>query len=1211
MNIKYLLIVFLIGRLVIAQGIESSSNKQQDNSIEAINKIHPNNSIINSNPFGAHYLNSNKSDKKSKRIFSERKSRVKGELKYDSPDKFAELHRLLRTPEGREIPDYPSNYVLQELEKANKIGSLKKASSLEFIERGPGNVSGRTRGIVVDAADPSHSTWFAGSVSGGIWKTIDRGQNWVNKSPNLLNLATTVLIQSKSNPNIIYCGTGEGFLNTGAVSGAGIFKSIDHGETWSQLLSTVDMKFGDINRIIIDPANPDILLACTNPHKSDINDSSPAGVFRSNDGGLTWIRTLSTGDDRIQDLQNDPSDFMIQYCTVNAKGVYKSIDGGLNWSKTSLWIQDEAGEGYEIYGRIEIAVSPSNPNYVYASVEGSSLADLYVSENKGEDWLAAISEVDIDHNWLGEQGWYDNAIAVHPYNEKIVFIAGIDMWKAEIKDYDKTDKTVKAQFIPVTDGYGKHGKPFVHVDHHSIYLIPIENQNPKTFWIVNGNDGGVAYSPDEGETWYGNAISYKAKNGGYNTTQFYGVDKKHGEDQYIGGAQDNGTWFSPPNLSADKTTTYLEAIGGDGFEALFHYKDPMKMIGSSQNNNFMRSIDGGKTFEIAMNGLDDVGGNPFISQLANSKSDPDILMTTSTLSVWRSENFGESWAKSIINPKNEWRASSTITPIEISIANPRIVWTGMSYSSSKSYLFLSQDGGITFDLVNIPDNSPANFSGGTISGISTHPTDMNTAYLSYSFYNQPKILRTTDFGKTWEDITGFNSANGSTRGFPDVATYCVLAFPNSNLLWAGTEIGLFESTDNGLSWSKVTGDFPSVAIWDMKIVDDQVVIGTHGRGIWSVVHPEIKDYKPAIVPLSPLIQYVNLNTNGVVSIFYNLRDSYDSTHVMVNGNIRDRLGVSVAGEMIFNYLPINTLIDTIQIVSYKEGIDYKSSYAIQEIYLYKQAVTSYINDFEDDSNDFYGKGFGVVKVEDFSKSIHSDHPYLENKNYFYNLLVPIVISGEGKKTVLEYDDIVIVEPGEENSVFGNPNFADFVIVLGSKDGINWKPVLDGYDSRYNEGWLSLYENQTLPNQSHFVHHEINLNNSFAGGDTVLLRFYLYSDPSTTGYGWIIDNIKIDGTPTGIVSESIIPTQFSLLQNYPNPFNPETIIEYSIASEIYVTLKLYDILGREVAKIVDETKSPGHYKERFSAVKSGLSSGIYFYKLSAGNFTSSKKMMLLK
>ncbi|MFA7288641.1 MAG: T9SS type A sorting domain-containing protein [Melioribacteraceae bacterium] len=1210
---KFLLITFLFASVVFSQVNKTNTNRKYSKETQKDNIIQIKNSTNQSNPFGAHYISENKVPQKTKRIFSERKKRVKGKVKYDSPDKFAELHRLLRTPEGKDLPDYPANYVFRELEIANSISSLKKASSLEFIERGPGNVSGRTRGIVIDIADPTHSTWFAGSVSGGIWKTTNKGQNWINKSPNLLNLATTVLMQSKSDANIIYCGTGEGFFNLDGVNGAGIFKSNDHGETWNQLISTVDLKFGNINRIIVNPTNPDILLACTNPHSYNSTDSSPASIYRSVNGGVSWIRTFSKGESRIQDLQYDPSNFLIQYCAVEMDGVYKSIDGGLNWTKTSLTAKDEAGNGFDIFGRIEIAVSPSNPNYIYASAEGYTGSSLFISENKGEDWFTVISEDGEEYNWLEDQGWYDNAIAVHPYDEKIVFFAGVDIWKAEIKDIEKTDTTRYAQFFNITDGYNQYGKPYVHVDHHSIYLIPITTQNPKTFWIVNGNDGGVAYSPNEGTNWYGNSTSTNGKNGGYNTTQFYGVDKMPGIDQYIGGTQDNGTWFSPSNSSINKTTSYREVIGGDGFEVVINYQDPLKIIGSSQNNQFSKSIDGGNTFQYSPSGLLDVGAGAggFLSQIANSKTDPDIIMTTGISGAWRSETFGDSWSKSIMKPENDWKFRYTYTPIEISIANPRIVWAGALYSYKKSYLFLSQDGGITFDSVNIPFPSVANFGGGTISGISTHPTELNTAYLTFSFYNQPKIIRTTDLGRTWEDITGFSSNNGSSRGFPNVATFCVLAFPNSSLLWAGTEIGLFESTDNGLSWSKLTGDFPSVAIWDMKIVDDQVVIATHGRGIWTVVHPEIKNYKPAVVTLSPLILNVTYNIGGIVSIKSNLRDSYDSTHVMVNGKIKGKFGELPKGEKLINYVPLNSVVDTIQIIAYKNDLTYKSSFGFQNIYQYKKIVNNYDNNFEDDRIDFYGDGISVLKIDGFSKAAHSEHPYLVGKEYFYNLLVPIEISSSEKKTILEYDDIALVEPGEANSQFGDEDFYDYVVVQGSKDGINWEPVHKGYDCRYNANWQMFYESGAIPDESYFVHHKINLNDTFVEGDTILLRFYLFSDPSATGLGWVFDNIKIEGKPTGVFDDSIIPTQFSLSQNYPNPFNPETIIEYSIASEKHVTLKIYDILGREVAKIIDENKSPGHYKERFSAVKSGLSSGIYFYKLSAGNFTSTKKMILLK
>ena len=1118
-------------------------------------------------------------------------SGVKEEDKFDEPDMFVQFEHDIRTRDGKSGPEYSPNYLMEAFNKSQAQKRLYKTNSLNWIERGPGNVSGRTRGIIVDPVDPTHKTWFAGSVSGGIWKTTNAGLNWSNQTASLPNLATTVLAQASSNPDIIYCGTGEGFSNADAVNGAGIFKSIDHGNTWAQLTSTTSYEFRNINRIIIDPGNADILLACTNQ----------GTVKRSTDGGTTWSSGifLNTIFNKVQDLKADPTNFSIQYCTVNGDGVYKSTDGGVNWIKS--------GAGLTTSGRIEIAVSPSNPNYIYASCQKSGDASgLYVSEDKGATWLAVTLSDGTTPNWLKAQGWYDNTIAVHPYDEKTVFFGGIDLWKAQITSSAGTTRT--ATFSHVTDGYGAYQSQSprpatnVHVDHHNLSIVPVSS--PSTFWIVNGNDGGVAYSTNGGSTWQ------NTLNGGYNTTQFYGVDKRPGSNQYIGGMQDNGTWFSPAGQNASAITSYNRALDGDGFDVSWHYKEPNKIIGGSQYNSFYRTTDGGATWQNSTSGLDDVGSGKgvFMSKIAKSNSDPDIIYTTGISGVWRSEDFGATWSLSTITGSVAWGYGRTSTPAAVSIANPQIVWAGYYLTnSSLTKLFLSSDGGVTFSGIT---SYPAS-SLGSITGIDTHPTEKNTAYITFSFYNSPKILRTTDLGNSWQDITGFSSSSTSS-GFPNVATYCVLVMPyNTNIIWAGTEIGLFESTDNGISWHATNNGLPSVCIWDMQIVDDQVVLATHGRGIFSVSLPELSSYQPPVVTLSPVITGLAQGVDKAINITANLRSSYDSTIVAIDGQRALKMvSNSAAKDTLLKFSPAVFGTVKIQLISYKEGTGYKSSLRSLDVYDLPPTQVKYENKFEAPTSDFANSGFNVSIPAGFvTYSVNSPHPYVESVNYYYTLLVPIKISWSPGLANIEYDDIALIEPGETNVPFGDPYFYDYVVVEGSRDGLNWIPFQDGYDCRYNSTWNSLFNSNTDPTSLNYLHHKISMTPKFNPGEVIFVRFHLFSDEGAVGWGWIFDNLNIQPGASAVENETELPVNYSLSQNYPNPFNPETTIKFSLPQRSKVKLEIIDILGRVVSTIVNSELDAGSYNYKWNG--SNYASGVYVYKLTANEFTSVKKLMLVK
>lgn len=334
--------------------------------------------------------------------------------KSDRPDGYADFQKQIRTPIGSDKSSYDRNYKMIELKKAGIIDyplltksskRLSKSNALSWVERGPANVGGRTRGLIVDPTDATHSTWWAGSVGGGIWKTTNKGTSWVNKTPDIPNLATTVLTMAASNSDIIYAGTGEGFFNGDAIDGDGILKSTDHGETWTQLVSTAGTTdFQNINRIIVSPSSPDILLASTNN-----------GIYKSTNGGTSWSTVYGpTG--RVQHIIADPNNFDNQWATINAIGVIRSTNAGNTWTSST---------GLTGLSRMEIAVAPTDPTRLYISAEAGDSSFIYVSLDAGSTWDRVISAP--YQHWLRGQGWYDNTIAVHPYAKDTVFVAGVSV----------------------------------------------------------------------------------------------------------------------------------------------------------------------------------------------------------------------------------------------------------------------------------------------------------------------------------------------------------------------------------------------------------------------------------------------------------------------------------------------------------------------------------------------------------------------------------------------------------------------------------------------------------------------------------------------------------------------------------------------------------------------------------------------------------------
>jgi len=1105
---------------------------------------------------------------------------IDGYVKSDQPDEFVRILNEMKIPYGENYSSYPLNYQSIELEKAERQ-SLNKIQTtlLPWIERGPGNVSGRVRGLIVDPDDPTGNTWFIGSVGGGIWKTTNAGNNWIDLVPDLPNLAVSTLAMASSNHNIIYAGTGESMFSVDVINGNGIYKSTDKGQSWIHLASTINnLDFNNISRIIVDPNNENIILASTSSGRYRLEFANQSGIFKSTDGGNSWSEVYSEpliGSlgrvKKVLQIIETPGNFNVLYAGVDEKGILKSTDAGETWFKSSNGIQDSTG-------RFELAISPTNPNKIYAAAEGSPNTNLFVSTDAGQNWVKT-TENGTEPNWLSSQGWYDNTITVHPTDDNIVFVGGVILFQIDLLPGNQRT-TTSLETGPV------------HVDHHNLVIIP---GTGGSFRILNANDGGIGLAADGATNW-------SKPTDGLNTTQFYGVDKMPGGSAYIGGMQDNGTWRSPENST--KNSNWVYQIGGDGYEVSWHFDDPDKIIGGSQYNGLRRSLDGGQSWVTARNGLTNTGsGNaPFITKIAKTNQEPDLLFAVGRSGVFRSTNFGENWTLTSI-PSGDWGSISSFHDVEISRANPNIVWGGSRMDPSGK-IHISTDKGTTFTAASVYNTVTM----GGISGIATHPQKDSIAYILFSFSQKPKILKTTNLGQSWEDISGFGTNTFSSNGFPDVAVYDLVVMPHEpNTIWVGTEIGLFESIDDGLNWHLANNGLPALSIWDMTQVEDEVVIGTHGRGIWSVKIPGLGNYGN----YKPLLKNLTQGPDGAVSISIRLRSLYDSSIVNVNGARYTFIGSNSTSNLdtLIKYPILSAQNVTVSITSYISGTTYESVTKNINAIVISPAQDSYVENFNSLTNQFVGTGFQINTQTGFSDgAIHSLHPYNDNTFSTYTLTVPIIVASSS--AYLAYKDIAIVEPGDPGSSFGDDNFWDYVIVEGTKDGTNWIPLQDGYDCRFDDAWLNAYNSSSSISESLFRAHEINLLNTFNPGDQIMIRFRLFADGFVTGWGWAIDDLEIQGRLVDIKDDkNHILNSFSLSQNYPNPFNPSTIISWQLAASSDVSIIVYDALGKEVAILLNEKQNVGTHQVEFKAL--GLASGIYYYRIKAGKFTESKKMILLR
>jgi hypothetical protein len=612
------------------------------------------------------------------------------------------------------------------------------------------------------------------------------------------------------------------------------------------------------------------------------------------------------------------------------------------------------------------------------------------------------------------------------------------------------------------------------------------------------------------------------------------------------------------------------------------------------------------------------------------KTDPDLVFIVGSTGVKRSDDFGLSWTETRLTPN--WIGWRPFDNVEISIADPQVVWatSRMDYdppSRRTGGIHVSSDGGLSF--TNVSANLPPDVF--ESSGLGTHPLDGQTAYLLFSLPGQPKILQTTDLGATFTDLSGFSGiarTGFSGRGFPDVAVFSLLVMPfDTNQLWAGTEIGLFISEDGGQSWAYADNGLPAVAIFQMRIVDDEVVVATQGRGIWSVALPELADHEPPSPTLAPRLNALVMNPRGFLPIDIDLRSAYDSTQIWLDGALLETVPANPEPTSIEFPVPVTSFgTVTAQAYSFSGGREFRSAERSGQVYPVDVAA-AYTNDFADPSRDleFTGNGFQMAHSSGFvDRALHTAHPYAPNSDVIIQLVRPIRV--QEQDATLRYSDVVLVEKGVSND-WTDPNFWDYVVVEGTEDGTNWVPLAPGYDSRAELVWSTAYDqwpsgdggSNAEGNGSMFIDHTINLLDSFDPGATIFIRFRLYSDPAVVAWGWAIDDIVIQPDAVKIAQDGSRPVPEPLAPalgpNVPNPFNPSTEISFTLPRRARVRLGVFDLAGRLVKRLVaNQPREAGEHRVTWDGRDDhgrAVASGVYLYRMQTDEFERVRKMTLLK
>jgi photosystem II stability/assembly factor-like uncharacterized protein len=706
---------------------------------------------------------------------------------------------------------------------------------------GPANMGGRIVDVAVVEKKPA--VMYVATASGGLWKTVNNGTTWTAVFENEPTVSLGAVAAAPSDPNVVWVGTGEANPRNSVSWGGGVYRSTDGGRTWKNMGLRDSHHVG---RIVIHPTDPNIVYVAALGHLWGPNRQR--GVYRTSDGGKTWKRSLFINPDTgVIDVALDPRRPATLYAAAYqvrrdgfagldpavqcgpGGGLYRTTDGGATWRRL------RRGLPRRPLGRCGLAVSRQDPRVVYAVVQtdrtatglrgqkparnaDASTGGVFRSQDRGRTWTKL--------NNLCPRPFYYGQVRIDPKDSHRIYVLGVTLFASS--DGGRT-------FSPRNAARGTHN------DHHALWIDPRDPDH-----LVLGGDGGMYFSYDRGATWeHVNNLPIG---------QFYGiaVDMRRPYRVY-GGLQDNGTWGGPSatrRAAAITNADWFKVLGMDGFQCQADPSNPDLVYAEGQFGKLRRvNVRTGAVRRIVPRSPPPADAYRFDwnAPLLLSPHNPRTLYFAGN-HVFRSVNQGEQW--SVISPnltrgkRGPNRAGGhAITALAESPLKPGLLFAG----TDDGEVHVSTDGGVWW--TEVTDNVPRLPRSRRISRIECSHFSPGTAYLTIDRHRQddrsPYVFRTSDYGTTWTPLIG-----DLPRGGP---VHVIREDPrNPDLLYLGTEFGLFLSLDAGRHWQRLRNGFPTVAVHDLVIHprDRELVIATHGRSLYVLDVAPLQELSPRVLAAS-------------------------------------------------------------------------------------------------------------------------------------------------------------------------------------------------------------------------------------------------------------------------------------------------------------------------------------------------------------------------
>jgi len=673
-----------------------------------------------------------------------------------------------------------------------------KVTGGQSVVGGAIDVSGRVNSIAVHPTDPNIA--YAAGAQGGVWKTTNGGTSWTTLTDGLPSLATGAVAIATSNPNVLYLGTGEANFSIDSYWGAGIFRSLDAGATWAPV-GAIDpnrtpMNSAAVAQIIVHPTDPNTVIAAVGTFLEG-NRLFSGGMYRSTDGGATWTRVLGPGlpagavvaSDVLYDPGNPNNVYgALGYAGGSANdGVYKSTNGGASFVRLTSILPTTN------QGRVNLAISRSNPLVLYAAfqnVSTSALLGIWRTGDGGTTWTKPANT----NASCNTQCWYDQELAVLPTDPNTVYFGGLDVQRS-------------------TNGAGTFssiGGSALHADQHALVFSP-----SSTTQLWNADDGGVFRTENAALS----TVAWVDKNTNLALLQFQSVSVPPADpNTAYGGTQDNGT------IKYTGSTIWPHIQNGDGGQTAVDFITPATVYHTFFGVSFERSDNAGSTWATKTSGLVNDARAAFYVPVEMDPTNPAVLYL-GTFRLYRTSSRGDSW--SIISPDLAVKPTDpnnlgNLTAIGVAKNDSNVIYTG---SSNAQINVTSNLGGAWTNRVSAP------LPNRSITSIAVSPVDANTAFVTYSGFDDPNsgfghVFKTSDRGVTWTD---------TTSTVPNIPVNQVMFDPaKPQMIYLATDVGPYASTNGGQTWRRYAGGLPNVALFEIAVQQPNLLFtASHGRGMFE------------------------------------------------------------------------------------------------------------------------------------------------------------------------------------------------------------------------------------------------------------------------------------------------------------------------------------------------------------------------------------------